>query len=1033
MRKIKIPTISPVLRITIGLLLLTVSLLMIGDLLEIVPNQKQSEVNARKTMAESLAIQISYEIGENRVNQAIDLLNNIVNRNKHVQSIGLRTNTNKIIMQSDEHKQLWIIREDDSSTDTHMQVPIYGQKGRWGTLEVSFTPLGSIWSNLFSSRSFTAMLLFIFIFGFITYWLFLKRVLSELDPSSVVPDRVRSALDVLTEGLVILDTNERIVLANTSLKKKLGLSDDELIGKQLSSLPWKGNNDTLAPNIQELPWNILLETNELPISTYLKLKTINHDIFSFDIHVSPIKAPNQKIKGVIVTIDDVTELEKKNSELNHILHRLEKSQNEIKRQNTELTKLATRDPLTNLLNRRSLFEGMHDLLTETRKQSNILSCIMLDIDHFKLVNDNYGHAIGDKVIQKIANILQESVSPNDLAGRYGGEEFVIVLPGLDESKAAEIAEKIRLIIFEVEHPELPNDLILSSSFGVTSTLDNTWQADKLVDHADQALYVAKQSGRNRVVCYSTKDMKQTTIKIPFKPSTNTHKTPSGRTLSDNNSDTSKSISALSTTFNQKKSIQEFDKTLQHTHKESESSSRTLLLDRLTQAQRFAQRNQTNLAVLTIFIDTIQLINNTMGYTSAEKLKQIAFERLQNIFRLSDSITAEVTSKNNISLSRSSDSEFTAILVDIKKATDITWAIFRMFKELSKAVEIDGNEIVMTANIGVSSYPVDGEDVEELLANSKMALYKAKEEGRGTFLFYNQEMHDLSKKILKIESQLHQALEREELYLNFQPIINMKTGNVEKVETLLRWNHPELGSVSPDTFIKIAEHAGSIKAIGKWVIVRSCRQLQVWQKNGYPHLTISINISAIQFNQVNLTEDIIDIVRKEGVSPESIIFELTETALFKKHNYMLEIISKLHEEGFKIALDDFGTGYSSLEYLQNFPIDWVKIDRSLMHNFPNDIHAVSIVTGLISLCHNLGIRVITEGVEHESQLLSLHDLECDEVQGYLISRPLSAEHITKFLESTKSRRMIRKINTAQSKQEHTSNKTSLSDILNIPPV
>jgi len=620
MKKLSMPTISPVLRITIGLLLLTVSLLFMGDLFGIIPNQKQSEIEARKVMAESLAIQISSDIGKDRIQEVVNLLNIIVNRNQNIDSIGLRTNSKQLIMESNQHKLYWAGREDDRSTPTHMQVPIHGKQGRWGTLEVSFTPLDNIWSDMFTSRSFTAMILFIFVFGFITYWLFLRRALSELDPSSVVPDRVRTALDVLTEGLVILDKNERILLVNSALKKKLGLPETEFIGKRLSSFPWQEENDASSFKNQKFPWNILFETDEAPAVTQLKLKIPHHETLTFDVNVAPIRAANQKIRGIVVTIDDVTILEKKNQELGHILNRLEKSQDEIKRQNLKLTELATRDPLTHALNRRSLFEGLNNLLSETQHQNGVLSCIMLDIDHFKSVNDTYGHSVGDTVIKVLVKILQNIVRPVDLVGRYGGEEFVVVLPGLDTAEAAEVAEEMRFIIFEEAHNEFPEGLKISSSFGVASTQDDIWKGDKLVDSADQALYIAKHSGRNQVVCYSQKDLDHTKVQIQ-----------STTTVKPNKSDTASDRLIPHDVPVETKLIKNSGEIPLSTFDTMRESSRTLMLDRLTQAINMAHRNNMNLPVLTIFIDTIQVTNNTLGYASAEKLKKIAFTRLTETF------------------------------------------------------------------------------------------------------------------------------------------------------------------------------------------------------------------------------------------------------------------------------------------------------------------------------------------------------------------------------------------------------------------
>ncbi len=1015
-------SISPVIRITIGLLLLTISLLLIGDMLGLVPNQDQSRINARKIMSESLAIQISSEVGEGRIENAQALLNIIVNRNEEISSMALRTKSQGILMQTGEHDIYWVVRDDDRSTVTNVQVPIFNQKERWGTLEVSFKVLDSVWSDLLKGRSFLAMLLFVFIFGFFTYWLFLRRVLSELDPSSVVPDRVRSALDILTEGLVILDTSERIIFINESFKKKLGMNENKLIGKSLSTLSWEKEESGSPLKNNKMPWSVLFETDEIPPLENLKLKTANNEILIFDVNIAPIKTPDQKIKGAVVTINDITEIERKNRELTHILQRLEKSKEEISRQNIELTKLATRDSLTDLLNRRSLFEGLNSLLVETRTQCDVLSCIMLDIDHFKLVNDNYGHAVGDKVIQVFAKILHDAIRPNDIVGRYGGEEFVIILANNNETQAAETAERIRLTVNTTQNSELPEGLTISSSFGVSSTDGDVWQADRLIDNADKGLYVAKQTGRNRVVCYSQmgSDTPETEISLE-EPVTSRQ-----RELKTESKEEQSVVKCTK--------VELVEDTLEfplEAYDMIEVLGRTVIIDRLSQALKIATRDDSTLTVLTINIDTIKPVSNTQGHASAEKLRKVAFERLVDTFRSSDSITPDTNSSRNIGISRSSDSEFTAILPGIKQPSITTWIVGRMQEDLAKPVEIDGNEIVMTATVGGSVYPVDGGYPEDLLANSSLALQKASREDRGTFLFYNHEMNISCKRELEVESQLHQALERDELYLDFQPIVSMKTGEVDKFEALVRWKHPKLGLVAPDAFIEIAENAGIIKGIGSWIIEKATRQLKIWQDTR-PNLKMSINLSSVQFNQSHLAQDIIGIVKNIGVSPNSIIFELTESVLLKEYDYINEIIFELDSAGFKIALDDFGTGYSSIDYLRKFPISFLKIDRSLMTDFPTSIHDISIVSALISLSHDLGMSVITEGVEEESQLIALRDLDCDEVQGYFISRPLSVNNATEFLKSTTTRQMMRRVNMSKNILEQSPNSVSLSEILNTPP-
>jgi len=1011
------PTISPIIRITVGLLLLTISILLIGDMLGLVPNQDKNKIETRKMMSESLAIQISTEVGSNRIQSVIMLLKALVERNEDILSIGLRNISEKTILETQGHQKYW----KDNEGINNVKVPIFGKKGRWGTLEVSYKPFGSFYEDLITGRSLVTMILFLLFSGSLSYWIFLRRVLSELDPGSVVPDRVRSALDTLMEGLVILDPSERIIFVNTAFQKRINLHEKELLGRNLSELSWEIDKNELSLENKKLPWTTLFETEEIPVLKDLKFRLTDDEILTFNVNVAPIKEPNQKIKGAIVTIDDVTELERKNRELAETLNMLELTKEEISRQNLELIDLATKDPLTGLLNRRALFEGFNSLLIEARNCADIVSCIILDIDHFKLVNDTYGHGIGDEVIRIFAKILQDGAGTDDLVGRYGGEEFVIVCPGLTEEEAAKEADKIRIKVCEKIHDGLPEDLWIAASFGVASTLSDEWKSDNLIDLADKALYIAKKYGRNRVVRYSEMDSVDEHIEVS-KPTVSRvskpiqEKVPRQGTLELVEVDLIDEDGEIS--------LEAFDRV--------NTLSRTVILDRLTQAMKLVSRNEMTLTVLTIVIDNIQPISNALGYASAEKLRKIVYKRLIHIFRSSDSVIPEISIRKKVGLSRTSDGEFIAILLDIEQPSVTTWVVNRMLKDLAEPIIMDTHEIIVTASVGGSVYPVDSQHPEELITNSNIALQRSKQLGRDSFLFYNEDMNRLCKYELEVESQLHLALKREEFFLNYQPIINAKTGRVDKFEALLRWKHPKLGHVSIDSFIEIAENAGIIKQIGAWVTMKSLYQLKQWHDAGFKHLKISINLSPVQFNNKGLAEEIITITKKVGVSASSVVLEMTESALLTNYEDILNTLNKLDSAGFQIALDDFGTGYSSIEYLQKFPISIIKIDRSLINDFPESTQELSIVSALINLAHNLNMSVIAEGVEKETQLKGLIDIGCDEIQGYIISRPLLSKDTFKCLDSTDNRKMIRRLS-VDLKPDNANKEDLLFNVLNAPPV
>ena len=326
-------------------------------------------------------------------------------RNENVLSVGLRAADGRLLAMAGDHLQHWEPPGDDKSTSSHIQVPIHGESGRWGVMEVSFQPFDGMVFMFFRGGSIATVILFIAIFGFGAYWIFLKRALNELDPSAVVPDRVRAALDVLAEGLVILDKSGRVVLANKEFERKFGQVTEGLMGTELSALDWRSPDGVDEKVRLDLPWKPVLNGGEVPPSKQLKLRTALKELISFAINVAPIKSPDGSVRGAVVTFDDVTELERKNTDLEGALDRLKQSQREISRQNRELQVLATRDALTGSLNRRSLFDGLATLLGEAAAEGEPISCIMADIDHFKSINDRFGHATGDKVIKLMAGIL----------------------------------------------------------------------------------------------------------------------------------------------------------------------------------------------------------------------------------------------------------------------------------------------------------------------------------------------------------------------------------------------------------------------------------------------------------------------------------------------------------------------------------------------------------------------------------------------------------------------------------------------------
>ncbi|MGL4475785.1 MAG: putative bifunctional diguanylate cyclase/phosphodiesterase, partial [Shewanella sp.] len=386
-----------------------------------------------------------------------------------------------------------------------------------------------------------------------------------------------------------------------------------------------------------------------------------------------------------------------------------------------------------------------------------------------------------------------------------------------------------------------------------------------------------------------------------------------------------------------------------------------------------------------------------------------------------------TTDIGISVSRVSSGEFVVLLTDMQNEESATWIIQRMFTAMNEPLQIESTDILLDVRIGVSMYPNDGDDPELLLANAGAALREAKAAlGRDVCLYFSQEMNQRSQAQLRMEGQLHRAVKRGELFLEYQPVIDMSTGRISSFEALIRWRHPELGLVTPDNFIPIAENTGLIEAIGWWVLETACRQLNAWQASGHEHLSIAINVSAVQLRNAELADHIIGIVEQTGIIPGSLTIEITESALIHHIDTAVLIITRLSSAGVRVSLDDFGTGYSSLSYLKRFSIDIVKIDRSFLQDFPSHAHDTAIISAIIAMAHSLGLHVIAEGVETEEQLKVLQSLKCDECQGYLFSKPISREQATLLLSNPTN---IRRKVWAAGSHEKLVNNSALSGVLN----
>jgi diguanylate cyclase (GGDEF)-like protein len=414
-------------------------------------------------------------------------------------------------------------------------------------------------------------------------------------------------------------------------------------------------------------------------------------------------------------------------------------------------------------------------------------------------------------------------------------------------------------------------------------------------------------------------------------------------------------------------------------------NRHLFNDRLKQAVS-SQRHVRNVAVVFIDLDHFKVINDSLGHNYGDDVLRHVAERLQSAVRDGDTVA------------RLGGDEFVLILNDQTREDVIFRTMRRIIGKVSEPMNVADRELNITCSAGISMYPQDGPDVQTLLKNADAAMYRAKSHGRNNFQFYTAEMNELAIERLTMEQSLRRAVERDELVLHYQPRVNMRTGVVDGVEALVRWQHPERGMIPPDRFIPLAEETGLIVPIGEWVLRTACEQGRKWRRAGYSSICVSVNLSARQFWGGGLVRLVTDVVAETGMS-EHLEMELTESMVMHDAENVIATLQSLRAIGVRLSVDDFGTGYSSLSYLKRLPLNALKIDGS----FVRDITAGAGADGgilpkaIISLAHSLRLRVIAEGVENELQQDFLRANNCDEMQGYFFSRPVPPQECEKFFE------------------------------------
>lgn len=425
----------------------------------------------------------------------------------------------------------------------------------------------------------------------------------------------------------------------------------------------------------------------------------------------------------------------------------------------------------------------------------------------------------------------------------------------------------------------------------------------------------------------------------------------------------------------------------------------LFRERLSHALAFAKRHNHNLVLMFLDIDRFKRINDTLGLPVGDLLLKEVGKRLRHTVRGTDAVGR--SSPETDSTARLGGDEFTILLTNLRYIQHAVKAARRILHAISQPMNLDGQEVIVTGSIGMVVYPVDGKDPDTLLKHAHTAMYHAKDQGRNNFQFYSKAMNASAFERLVLENQLRRSVTEHQLALHYQPKVDLREERIIGLEALLRWHHPDMGLLSPDMFLQVAEESGFICALDQWAIHQACRQIQQWRSKRASIVRVAVNLSNDQFRERDVTKMITSTLEDAGVDPQQLEIELTEGIVMQNVDLAIKKLNVLRALGVRISIDDFGSQYSSLTYLKRLPVDTLKIARSFVRDLPDNEDDVAIVRAIIALGHNLNMKVIAEGVENQEQLEFLLEHDCDQVQGYLFGLPASADETTRLLSDGKN--------------------------------
>ena len=976
--------ISPQLRLAAALTTLTVSAVFVADLVGFLPRHETEVRESRQLIGETLAVQLSSSASTGDTGTLEAILKEVVERHGDIEYAGLFRSSGTLVAAFGETTDGQSALSDYSTLDD-LVIPIFENSVRWGEARVAFAPVDDLGTRYIGIPSSTLTFIgFLALVSLASFYLFLRKALTELNPTKAVPERVHSAFNVLAEGVMILDESGRIILANEVFGRLVGGDPTDLVGRSTQAFEW----DLSGDDLEQLPWQTALASGQRVTGMPLKL-AVDSDTRSFSVNAAPIEDGQGQSRGVLVTFDDVTPLEAKNRDLASMLERLSETQRVIEEKNRELEHLATRDPLTGCLNRRAFLAEYSKCFDAAQTSGSPISVLMLDIDHFKKINDTYGHSVGDMAIKAVADVLISATGDRVPVGRYGGEEFVVALPRMNTEAALQAGEQLRKTISRLAGDEdLPLDA-MTVSIGVATLRNATTGREALIDEADQALYRAKESGRNRVCSYDE------TQPVPVLPENfddtayeqdELERTSMVQRLQLQLQDIRKLVKEQATELTRKSMYDEF----------TGLPNRLLLQDRLSQVMMRTENQDKPTAIVSIGLSGYRRMAELAGFDSAEEMIRGAAQRVESTFHSISQLGVKVN-EAAATCSRIGESELALLLVDLASIDVVPKIVDRLTRALEKPFNVGGNEITNEVNCGVSFFPNDGAEAEVLIRNASLARNHAERRSpRSETVFFSRDIDSLAAKNRNIATELRKSIANDGLDVYYQPKVDSITQQLVGVEALARWYHPEMGQVGPMEFITIAENIGVIDKLTDWVWSRVCDDIASGKLAA--NIPVSINVSPIELYDSNTSHRLLDIVRSKGISPDQVEVEITESSILDNLETARQILTDLQDAGMLVVLDDFGTAYSSLNLLLEIPVDVIKIDRCFVSRLHQIDENRAVVRAIVQMAGAMGKRVVAEGVETTDERDSLLELGCREMQGYLFSKPLTRQQLDDFVNS-----------------------------------